>query len=92
MAKSMTNGGWSRIGDNAFGIGLTRYRDSDDRPLWLFFVTKHPNEKIIEMDATVSDLSAIKRWCDSAITTLLNDGGRIDEDGSEVTSADEGST
>lgn len=79
MSKSITNGSWSRIGDQALGFGLQRYTNgsgTSERVLWRLEITGHPNRKLVELDASVSDLRDIARWCEKAVEMLQSDGGR----------------
>lgn len=76
MTNSVCNGSWQRIGDNALGFGIDRYRNHDDKPLWRFRVTRHGNDPLVEVDASLSGLREIQRWCDRAIKLLQTDGGR----------------
>jgi len=81
---SISNSHWSRIGDQPFGLGLERFRNSQDQPLWRFQVTGQPGHKLVELDAGIGDLRAIIRWCETAIKTLETDGGRNVADEPEV--------
>ncbi len=90
MAKSITNGNWSRIGDNALGFGMVRYSNGgagSERILWRMEITGNPGTKLTEVDAKISDLRAISTWCERAIETLQTDGGRMGDDEHEAEKA-----
>lgn len=74
---SITSGSWSRIGDNALGLGIRRFEDSDKKPLWRFQVTKNASEPVIDIDCRASDLREVMRFCEKAIAELATDGGRV---------------
>lgn len=85
---SITNGNWSRIGDLQLGFGLKRFSTGSptaltvplgEMVLWRLQISRGPgaHDVMVDVDATQSDLNAIKRWCDKAIETLQTDGGRI---------------
>jgi hypothetical protein len=75
---SSTNGFWTRIGDQALGLGMKRYvtDDVDKKPLWRFYITRHPDTKLIDVDANVADLREIIRQCEKSIEAIVTDGGR----------------
>jgi hypothetical protein len=76
----MNSAHWTRIGDNAFGLGVERFENSDKKPLWRLQITGHPNDILIDIDLKAPDLHAIKRFCDKALADLASDGGRIKQD------------
>lgn len=79
MGKLITNGNWSRIGDNAFGLGLQRYTSGTgmgEKVLWRLEITGNASTKLAQFDAKIRDLREIAIWCERAIETLQSDGGR----------------
>jgi hypothetical protein len=78
---SITSGSWRRIGDNALGMGVKRFEDSDKNGLWRLHITKNnPQHPVIDIDCRPEDLREIKRFCEQALEILAYDGGRDAQD------------
>lgn len=76
MTEMKTHGYSARVGE-VLALGMVRFADSEDRPLWRIRVTRYcGGEVLIEEDATVGLLLEIESWVRRARETLKTDGGR----------------
>jgi len=82
-----TNNYHSRINDHRLSLGLARYSDGkqdtyhQEDSFWRLIVSLDCGSKrLTAIDVTVSDLVAIKSFCDRAIETLNTDGDRAPKD------------
>ena len=79
----MTNNFHSRINDHSLSFGMVRYSTGDkdhDASLWKLVISHFcGSKKLIDIEVNMSDLLAIRSFCDKAIDSLKTDGGRMVE-------------
>ena len=71
----------NRINDHPLSFGLVRFTagsGEEQTKLWRLIVSRWTGRQQLEsIDIDVSDLIAIKAFCDKAIECLQTDGGRL---------------
>ena len=76
--KPITSGDGSRFGDTPLSFEMTRFESSgmNKRSVWRFAVSRYIGHPMIEVDADLEILRAMRTYIDRAIQTVMTDGNR----------------